>query len=152
MMPQILNRVCYGTLNPTFFQANLLTITPAILPDYTRRKVRYCDYPAVVPSPSPSSVRGTYVRGLTDGDIFRLDIFEGSQYERRKVKIRVLTQVGDATGKGNVEGEELEVETYVWIAEKTDLEDGEWDFAEFRKKKLTKWIGRNEEYLGRLTL
>ena len=60
------------------------------------------------------------MHGLTDGDIWRLDIFEGSEYERRKAKVRVLEQGGaKENGEGgmgdvsqpetaNVEGEEVE--------------------------------------------
>ncbi|KAL8729797.1 MAG: hypothetical protein Q9166_004520 [cf. Caloplaca sp. 2 TL-2023] len=94
-----------------------------------------------------SSVRGTYVKGLTDGDILRLDIFEGTEYERRRVKIRVLEVEGDGvTGEGNVEGEEVETETYIWVAGEEKLEVGEWDVGEFRREKLSQWIGQREEY------
>ncbi|KAL8997741.1 MAG: hypothetical protein Q9169_003070 [Polycauliona sp. 2 TL-2023] len=93
-----------------------------------------------------SSVRGTYVRGLTDGDIFRLDVFEGDEYERRRVKIKILTVEGDDTGEGNVEGEEIETDTYIWVAGEQMLEDGEWDFAEFRREKMQNWITSSTEY------
>ena len=150
MAPKVLYRVCYSASNPSPFQASLLTICPAILPAYTRRKVRFCDYPAIVPSSPGSSVRGTYVRGLTDGDIWRLDIFEGDQYSREKVKIKVLIEAGNEAGKGNVEGEEVEVETYVWAVEEEFLEEGEWDFGEFTREKMKRWIGDDKEYQGEL--
>lgn len=100
-----------------------------------------------------SSVRGTYVTGLTDQDIWRLDIFEGSQYARQKVKLKLLTQVGDENGEGNVEGEEVEAETYVWRPEAGELEDAEWDFGEFQREKLRYWAGSDgeSEYTGRLS-
>lgn len=148
MIPQVLYRVCYGTSNPPPYLAALLRISPAILPAYNRRKVRFCDYPAVVPSPAPSSVRGTYVRGLTDVDILRLDIFEGSQYVRKKVKVMLLAEVGEEDGTGNVEGREVEAETYLWKKGEDMLEDGEWDFAEFKREKLVNWVDVDEEYKG----
>ncbi|KAI4247331.1 MAG: hypothetical protein L6R42_009668, partial [Xanthoria sp. 1 TBL-2021] len=43
-------------------------------------------------------------------------------------------------------GEELEVETYVWVAGEEKLEDGEWDFAEFRREKMHNWITSSDEY------
>lgn len=147
MAPQVLYRVCFGTPNPPPFQRSSITITPALLLAYTCHKVRLCDYPAIIPSSSTSSVHGTYVSGLTDGDIWRLDIFEGGQYVRKKLKIRTLTKVGDGTGEGNVEGEEVEVETYVWIAGDELLEEGEWDFDEFKREKLKSWVG-SEQYEG----
>lgn len=90
------------------------------------------------------------MKGLTDGDIFRLDIFEGGEYDRRRVKIRVLKVEGDEAGRGAVEGEEMEVETYIWVAGNDKLEDGEWDFGEFRREKMAHWIGEREEYDGEL--
>ena len=97
-----------------------------------------------------STVRGTYVFGLTEGDIWRLDIFEGDEYERRRVKIKILEEVENDEGKGNVEGEQVEVETYVWVACKDGLEDGEWDFEEFRNEKMHRWIGQRDDYDGEI--
>lgn len=120
-----------------------------------------CDYPAIVPSPSrlpsPSSghgggiegneyingdskeeggcVRGVWVEGLTDGDMWRLDIFEGGEYERRRVVCRILGE-----GEGDVEAE-----TYVWREGEVGLEGGEWDFEEFRREKMGRWVGGKEE-------
>lgn len=147
MEPQVLNRVCYGTSTPTPFQKGLLSFRPALLHQHRRHRVLHHDYPAVI-SQQSSSVRGTYVRGLTDGDIYRLDIFEGNEYERRRVKIKILDVEGNEAGEGNVEGEELEVETYIWVAGEEKLEDGEWDFAEFRREKMHNWITSSDEYDG----
>ena len=154
MASQVLHRVCYGTPDPLPYQKALLTITPAILHNHSRHKVRHCDYPAVIPNPStPSSptstVRGTLVTGLTDGDIWRLDTFEGSEYERQKVKVKPLRVVGnDITGEGDVEDQEVETETYIWTSGRDELEDGEWDFETFVKEKLRNWVGGSEEYAG----
>jgi len=149
MSEEVLYRVCYGSSTPSNFQKSLLTTQPAILHSYRRHKVRSGDYPAIIDSPD-SSVRGTCVRGLTEGDIWRLDIFEGDEYERRRVKVKTLKEVGDDKGRGNVEGEEVEVETYVWIAGKGALEDGEWDLEEFRREKMHSWVGQRDDYDGEL--
>lgn len=152
MAPQVLHRVCHGGSqedNPIYKTHNLKSY-PAILHDYRRHRVQYADYPAITPHQG-SSVRGTYVTGLTDNDIWRLDIFEGSQYERKNVKPKLLTQIGDENGQGNVEGEEVEAETYVWLDEAGDLEDAEWDFGEFQREKMRYWVGSEGEgeYTGR---
>jgi len=149
MAPQVLYRVCYGTPKPTPLQKSFLTIQPAVLHSYCRRKVRDCDYPAIIPSPG-IFVRGTFVQGLTDADIWRLDIFEGDQYTRESVRIKLLEEVGDDEGRGNVEGLEMEAETYVWADGRVDLEEGEWDFAEFRAEKMARWICSGDEYEGEL--
>ena len=96
-------------------------------------------------------MRGTFVTGLTDGDIRRLDYFEGSQYDRCEVKVRLLTHVGDESGEGNIEGEEVEAETYVWRDDERYLEDGEWDFALFRRERMRNWVGESEEFEGSTT-
>ncbi|KKK13694.1 hypothetical protein ARAM_000828 [Aspergillus rambellii] len=47
-----------------------------------------------------ASVLGTLVSGLTNCDLHRLDIFEGSEYVREKVKVRILRETllgGDET-------------------------------------------------------
>lgn len=148
MAAQVLHRVIYGTTTPSPFQLSLLTIRPALLPHYTRHRVCDCDYPAILPSSEEGAcVRGTYVQGLTEGDQWRLDLFEGDQYSRVKVKPRLLKQGGEEDGDI---GEEVEAETYVWVDEETGLEEGEWDFEVFRQEKMGRWVGGSEEYEGEL--
>lgn len=144
MAPQVLHRVIYGTTTPTSFQLSRLTIRPALLLHYTRHRVCDCDYPAIIPSSEPgASVRGTYVQGFTEGDQWRLDLFEGDQYNRIKVRPQLLDESGS-------EGWEVEAETYVWVDEETGLEAGEWDFEVFRREKMGRWVGSGEEYVGEL--
>lgn len=150
MAPQVLYRVCYGSPTPSALQKSFLTISPSILHSYSRHRIHECDYPCIVPSPG-SSVRGTLVQGLTEGDLWRLDIFEGGQYTREKVRVRLLQEGGDEERKHNVKGGEVEAETYVWADDRQDLE-GEWDFDEFHREKMQRWIGTNEEYAGGLRL
>ena len=42
----------------------------------------------------------------------------------------------------------MEAETYVWAEGVKSLEDGEWDFEEFRREKMGRWVGNDEEYEG----
>jgi hypothetical protein len=161
MAPEVLYRVCYGTTQPTDFQKSLLTVRPAILRGYERRRVKDCDYPAIIPADSTKrknltpeaiaastpSVRGTVVSGLTDGDIWRLDIFEGPEYERINVDAHPLMRAKeDDSSEANMP---VRVQTYVWIATRTQLEDGEWDFADFVRTKMARWTGGWEEYEGK---
>ncbi|KAF3039009.1 hypothetical protein E8E12_006133 [Didymella heteroderae] len=145
MAPPVLHRVIWGSQTPpTPAHASLLSIRPAILHAHQRRHVKDADYPAVIPSTHDSEVRGTLVEGLTDGDIWRLDIFEGDEYERRHVKVRVLKskgRAGDAEHE-DVEGDEVSAQTYIWIAGEHRLESEEWDFDHFVKEKMSRWVGR----------
>ncbi|KAK5240086.1 hypothetical protein LTS06_012575, partial [Exophiala xenobiotica] len=79
MAPGVLHRVIHGTHDPEPWQKSLLTVRPALLQSYRRHRVRHADYPAILPHPN-SCVRGSVVTGLTEGDLYRLDIFEGDQY------------------------------------------------------------------------
>ncbi|EOD51209.1 putative disease resistance protein [Neofusicoccum parvum UCRNP2] len=157
MVPQVMYRVIYNSSDPQPWQKTLTTAKPAFLPGYQRRKVRQADYPGIIPvatdSSSPSSsVRGTLVTGLTEGDIFRLDTFEGDEYERRRVPVRVVTagRVDATDVPGGVfaptETEEVVAETYVWTAGEDRLEPGEWDFDEFVREKLRRWVGAGADH------
>ncbi len=141
MAPPVLHRVIHGSPKPEPWQVSLLTFRPAILHDHCRHRVRNCDYPAITPE-AGSTVRGTFVTGLTDGDLWRLDIFEGNEYARRKVRLRVLST---EDGKEDEESEAVEAETYVWVAGEEKLEKGEWDFEAFRREKMSAWVGGGVE-------
>ncbi|BCR98875.1 gamma-glutamylcyclotransferase family protein [Aspergillus luchuensis] len=179
MAPPILHRVIHGHSTPEPWQKALLTIKPAILHGYRRHRVRYADYPGIIPTtPSSSSgaddgddtaageasVLGTVVWGLTDGDVYRLDRFEGSEYEKRAVRVRVLNHqqqgegedgtgeiqavlgaAAETEGSGETkEGEEVEAVTYVWTAGKERLENAEWDFEAFKRDKMAWWVQADE--------
>lgn len=155
MAPPVLYRVIWGQQTPpTPAHASLLKVQPAILHNHQRHKVKHADYPAILPikSDRKPKVRGTLVQGLTDGDLWRLDIFEGSEYQRQKVKVRVLEQtttsgqdMGDLQQReeDNVEGDEVDAETYIWIAGANRLESEEWDFTEFIRDKMKRWVGKD---------
>ena len=126
MAPQVLSRVCHGTTHPEAWQRDRMTIQPALLRGYRRHKVRYADFPAIVPVQSSTAkpraqeqtqpqsqsqshtVRGTLVSGLTAADIMRLDIFEGSMYER--VMVDVQTQGNRKNDNDNGNDNEMEKE------------------------------------------
>jgi len=116
MHPKILKRV----LNS---DANHLQICPAILTDYTRHKVKFEDYPAIIPgerskkllgrelTAEENRIRGTMVKGLTAEDITYLDVFESGMYERLHVLVYPLgpfTSVpADTTGSSEAEDDNL---------------------------------------------
>lgn len=159
MAPPVLHRVIYGTTSPEPWQKALTTVYPALLQNFSRHKVRYADYPGILPTSNPSSamasdpkaplpsVRGSLVTGLLDEDVRRLDIFEGDQYTRNKVKVLVLKsnvgldQTVDEHNLFDFVESEVEAETYVWTADPEELEKEAWDFEEFRREKMWAWVG-----------
>lgn len=165
MAPQMLHRVIHGRQDPEPWQKALLHFQPAKLHGYRRHRVRKADYPAVIAAGPSSgsdrtSVLGTIVSGLTDGDMYRLDRYEGDEYVRKEVSVRVLRGSGrgdaessdgklrdvlDAAGtEGADEGEEVRAVTYVWVAGEQRLEDKEWDFETFKRDRLAWWVGADE--------
>ena len=151
MAPPVLFRVIYGSSKPEEWQAKLTTVNSAILHNYERHRVNYAEYPAIIPREG-TSVRGSYVTGLTEGDLWRLDIFEGSQYKRVKVKVNILKDVklDEAAPQSHQaqqgdDGEEVEAETYIWTARKDELEAEEWDFEEFKAEKMKYWAGMSDD-------
>ena len=151
MAPAVFHRVCNGTPSPAAWQKDRVSIQPALLRGYRRHKVRYADFPAIVTAGSPEqTVRGTLVAGLTDADIFRLDIFEGSMYERVVVDVQIKSGLQDDYQDDNFKGDIVEAQTYVWIQKSEELEPGEWNFEEFVRDKLSIWAGSSgkEDFEG----
>lgn len=145
MAPGVLHRVIHGTPDPEPWQKALLTIRPALLQSYRRHRVRHADYPAILPH-ADSTVRGTLVTGLTEGDIHRLDIFEGDQYSREAVTVQILQDVGLDERLSDEETSRLVVgdvtaQTYVWRDGEAALEAEEWDFEHFKRDKMRAWMG-----------
>ena len=137
MVPEVFYSVCYNSKDVPPAIAKLHSFHAAILHDYCRHRVQHADYPGITEEPN-HEVFGTFTTGLTEANLSKLDFFEGDQYERRKVQVRLLTKVGDAKGVGNVEGEGRTAEVYVFL-NKNELEKREWDLEEFRRDKLQKW-------------
>ena len=150
MAPSVLYRVIYGNPQPMEYQKQQTSSAPALLEGYERRKVQACDYPAITTCEG-GCVRGLLVTGLRDMDLKHLDTFEGCQYTREVVKVRVLREGEEDEKNGGEkgakadqvgsEGELVEAQTYVWSEDVKYLEEEEWDFEEFRREKLHWWDG-----------
>lgn len=148
MVPEILWRVIYGNRDPEPWQKSLTKIRPAILEGYSRHRVQSADYPAVRKCPG-ATVRGSICTGLTEGDMWRLDIFEGSEYIKEKVRAKILidnvtidtTIPDDKIDEYIVD--EIEAEVYVWKNGKENLIEQPWDFTEFRANKMRMWTGES---------
>jgi hypothetical protein len=137
---KVLSRVIYGTTQPEPWLSKDLKIQPAILHGFCRHQVRYRDYPGII-AEAGKSVKGTYVTGLRDIEIARLDRFEGGEYWREIVKARLLKD-------DDTEGDEVECSVYVYKYE-TNLVREEWDFETFVKEKMYRWVGESSsEYDG----
>ncbi|KAJ5223700.1 hypothetical protein N7468_008242 [Penicillium chermesinum] len=159
----VLHRVIHGRSDPEPWQKATLRFQPAELQGYRRHRVRGADYPAIVASRG-SKVLGILVSGLTDGDVYRLDRFEGSEYAHERVKVQTLDQ--GATSDGDTAKETTDLKSaleasgaqtladacpklvdavaYVWISDVENLEQVEWDFETFKRDKLSWWANVDE--------
>jgi gamma-glutamylcyclotransferase (GGCT)/AIG2-like uncharacterized protein YtfP len=143
MAPQVLYRVLWQNPSPPKHLRDQLEIKPAMLHSFCRHKVFRAHYPGISPQEG-KSVLGVYVTGLNERHMRNLDYFEGDQYIRYKVKVKLLEGVG-IMETGGTEGEEVEAETYVFM-DKEDVVDEEWDFKEFVRDKMRRWVESNEEF------
>jgi hypothetical protein len=140
MAPEVLYRVIYGTTTPEKWQKANLKIVPAILHGYCRHQVQNADYPGII-AEDGKSVKGTYVTGLNGQDVRRLDLFEGTEYERIIVTANLIKSDG-------TDGKEVQAQSYIYKNE-AGLVKQEWNFDEFVKDKMHRWTGRNDgEYQG----
>lgn len=88
---------------------------PARLHGFERLVVRGETYPAIVECVG-AWVDGVVYLDVRAGDLRRLDAFEGADYERRALPIRLLDGIGDR----------LDAQAYVWT-DPSRLESCLWD-------------------------
>ncbi|KZL82071.1 aig2-like family protein [Colletotrichum incanum] len=142
MEPKVFFTVVQGNGNPPQAIKDLYTFTPAVLTGYTRHRVQFADYPGMIPEDG-GSVLGIYATGLTDANVTKLDFFEGSEYEKKIVKVKVRG------GENGGEGEEEQKEATAYIYKRPEfLERREWSFDEFRKDKMHVWTRESYVFEG----
>ncbi|HEY4080487.1 MAG TPA: gamma-glutamylcyclotransferase family protein [Burkholderiaceae bacterium] len=105
----------------------------AQLADHARHPLRGQDYPGMQPSVG-SSVEGRLYLDVGEAALARLDAFEGEQYERTAVTVRLT------------DGRELPAWTYLFKTEFSDqLEAGEWNVQRFEREGKARFMA---EYAG----
>ena len=131
------NLFAYGTLMCEDIMLEVsgcqLTPVPGTLKNYSRRKVKGEQYPAIMPH-KHSDVKGVVYQNVTDSGWERLDAFEGEMYARQSVQIELDERTI------------LSAETYVVRSEFLEhLEQTEWHFDEFLRTGKTEF---QEHYQG----
>uniref|UniRef100_A0A1J3CTL7 Putative gamma-glutamylcyclotransferase n=2 Tax=Noccaea caerulescens TaxID=107243 RepID=A0A1J3CTL7_NOCCA len=92
-------------------------------------------HPCIAPSEN-GIVNGKILTGLTDGQLENLDMIEGTEYVRKTVEV-VLTETS----------EKKKVETYVWAKEDDPNMYGEWDFEEWKRLHMEKFIEGFKQFM-----
>lgn len=129
MAPEVFFSAVYGAMNPGKVFEDLHTFHPGVLDGYVRHRVKWADYPGIIPQEG-ESVRGVYATGLTEANMIKLDQFEGTEYVKETAKVRLVDT-----------GEEVETTVYVY-QNPEELEAKEWDFEHFKREKLALWSRR----------
>ena len=139
MAPEVFFTVCYRLRRPSAELVEQHTFQEAMLHGYTRHRVQGQDYPAIIADAAEGAcVRGMLAAGITEANMLRLDIFEGSEYERRTVDVDIT-----------VEGVKKTVKAQVYVFTNPGrLEHREWDFDEFRREKMHRWARADLTFAG----
>jgi hypothetical protein len=154
MAPEVFFTVCFRLSRPPPAIAREYAFRNAVLPGYTRHRVQHQEYPGIVPDKTEgASVRGILIGGVTPANQHHLDIFEGSEYERRTVD--VVLDEGEGSADQTKKSEETEktekktVKAQVYVYKYPEgLERREWDFDEFRREKMHKWARADYTFEG----
>lgn len=122
----------YGTLMSEKVLKKVLPTTTtikygnqAILDNYHRYKVKNESYPAIYPFQG-KNVRGKLLLNISDAELEYLDAYEGDEYTRRKVIVKILENQKEVP-ENEIEG----VYAYTFNdTEKSRLYDT-WSFSEY---------------------
>lgn len=101
---------------------------PARLRGFERLTVRDESFPAIVERPG-ASVEGVLYLDVADDDLRRLDAFEGPDYERRTLAVRVAEDRAGAWA----------AEAYVW-RDRARLQARPWDAREFERNAMDSFL------------
>ena len=99
---------------------------PAILKGYKMYCVKDCDYPAII-NEEGAETKGKILLNIDDFDLKILSVYEGDEYEWRKIKVLCNDKLEDAI-------------TFVWSNGVDRLESRGWDFADFQKERLEYYL------------
>lgn len=109
------------------------TYNHAILSDHVRQRLPNLDYPGLIRREG-SSVAGIVVSGVTDEQLDRLDLFEGDEYQRKAVEVRLVASTAM-----------IACQAYIYMDPNTVLAES-WDFQEFETFKSHRWTSTSNEY------
>ncbi|XP_010526283.1 PREDICTED: protein AIG2 A [Tarenaya hassleriana] len=138
------NLFVYGGLQEPDVVRLLLNRAPdsvsALLPGFHRFRLKGRVYPAVLPSEN-GKIPGKVLKGLTDDELKMLDLFEDVEYDRKTVEV-VLTDTS----------EKMQVETYVWGNKDDPDLYGEWDFEEWKRLHMGRFLTATKNFVEGMKL
>ena len=126
-----MNLFLYGTLTQAEVFEILTGLSPqyenAILHNYSRSGIIGKVYPGIAPQ-DKAMVEGKFLRNIDPRSVEILDQFEGTQYQRTEVSVKI-------------NGSHEPAMTYVWIPKLRHLlTKREWDVREFQRVHLESYL------------
>ncbi|CAA7055377.1 unnamed protein product [Microthlaspi erraticum] len=137
--PPLHNIFVYGSFQEPDVIKVILDRVPemisATLPGFKMLSLKGRLYPCIVPS-EEGDVHGKVLTGLNDKELKNLDTCEGNEYERVTV---------GAVRDDNFD--KMPVKTYIWINKDDPEMDGEWDFEEWKRLHMKKFINTYKDIM-----
>jgi hypothetical protein len=96
MFPQLFYKTLYGNKDPSDDIRDLHKFQMASIDGYQRLCVYQAAYPGITPA-TGRTVSGYLVTGLTAANLQKMDKYEGGQYDRKPLTIKLSKMLG--TGK-----------------------------------------------------
>ncbi|KFK40523.1 hypothetical protein AALP_AA2G006700 [Arabis alpina] len=133
------NVFVYGSFQEPAVAGLILECTPVIvsaqLHGFHRYRLKGRLHPCIAPSET-GVINGKVLTGLTDDQLQNLDMVEGTEYERKTVEV-VLTDTS----------QKMQVETYIWANKDDPDMYGEWDFEEWKRLHMEKFIEASKKFI-----
>ncbi|KAG0284342.1 hypothetical protein BGZ96_011277 [Linnemannia gamsii] len=127
--------------------SNTLFAIKATVQGYTRFTYHNQPYPGMVLSKDPTeTVEGLLVFGHTAQELYRLDQFEGPEYPRSTLPVRLSASVPSSYTlngrvKGYGEGETVNAYVYLFTGPMEHLDQNRpWDYEKFKKEHVDDWM------------
>ncbi|KAI8081529.1 Butirosin biosynthesis, BtrG-like protein [Halteromyces radiatus] len=113
---------------------NTLQLEPAVLKGYRRYAVKHATYPGILASENKNDqVQGILCKGLSLKDVDALDNYEGDEYQRYTTTVMLSEKLDKEEPDDK---KQVSCQVYVWIADKRQLEDHDWDYEYWRRHYL----------------
>uniref|UniRef100_A0A1J3GBT2 Putative gamma-glutamylcyclotransferase n=1 Tax=Noccaea caerulescens TaxID=107243 RepID=A0A1J3GBT2_NOCCA len=133
------NVFVYGSFQEPAVSGLILECTPVIvsaqLNGFHLYRLKGRLHPCISPSEN-GKVNGKVLTGLTDGQLENLDMIEGAEYVRKTVEV-VLTDTS----------EKMKVESFIWANKDDPDMYGEWDFEEWKRLHMEKFIEASKKFI-----
>ncbi|CAH8348667.1 unnamed protein product [Eruca vesicaria subsp. sativa] len=133
------NVFVYGSFQEPAVVSLILECTPVIvsaqLHGFHLYRLKGRLHPCIAPFES-GLVNGKVLTGLTEAQLKNLDMIQGAEYERKTVEV-VLTETS----------EKMEVEALVWANKDDPDMYGEWDFEEWKRLHMDKFIDASKKFI-----